>query len=38
VIEDPFGHSIIVHEAAKRRKLSEDEIKELNTGFMTIEK
>lgn len=38
VVEDPFGHSIIINEDAKHRKLSEDEIKELNTGFMTIEK
>ena len=38
VVEDPFGHSIIIHENAKHRKLSENEINELNTGFMTIEK
>jgi zinc finger protein len=38
IVEDPFGHSIIVHKDAKHRKLTEDEINELNTGFMTIEK
>jgi len=38
VVKDPFGHSIIINEAAKHRKLSENEIKELNTGFLTIEK
>jgi len=38
VIEDPFGHSIIIHDDAKHRKLSEDEINELNTGFITFEK
>jgi zinc finger protein len=38
IVEDPFGHSIIVSDDAKHRKLSEDELKELNTGFMTIEK
>jgi zinc finger protein len=38
VIEDPFGHSIIIHDDAKHRKLSEQEINELNTGFMTFEK
>ena len=38
VVEDPFGHSIIVNDAAKHRKLSENEIKELNTGFLTIDK
>ena len=38
VVEDPFGHSIIIHDDAKHRKLSEDEIKELNTGFITFEK
>jgi zinc finger protein len=38
VIEDPFGHSIIVHKDSEHRKLSEEEINELNTGFMTIDK
>ena len=38
VVEDPFGHSVIVDSDAKHRKLSEEEINELNTGFVTIEK
>ncbi len=38
VIEDPFGHSVIVDKTAEHRKLSEEEIKNLNTGFMTIDK
>lgn len=38
VIEDPFGHSTIVDKTAEHRKLSEEEIKNLNTGFMTIDK
>lgn len=38
VIEDPFGHSLIIHEDAKHRKLSDEEIENLNTGFVTIDK
>ncbi len=38
VVEDPFGHSIIVDENAENRKLSEEEINELKTGFLTFEK
>lgn len=38
VLEDPFGHSMIDHENAEHRKLTEDEIKNLRTGFATIEK
>lgn len=38
IVEDPFGHSIIIHEDAKHRKLSEEEINNLNTGFITMEK
>jgi zinc finger protein len=38
VVEDPFGHSIISDADAKHRKLSEEEINELNTGFITFEK
>ena len=38
IIEDPFGHSIIIHEDAERRKLSQEEIEKLNTGFVTIDK
>lgn len=37
IIEDPFGHSIIIHEDASWRKLTEEEIKGLKTGFTTIE-
>lgn len=38
VVEDPFGHSIIAHNDAEHRKLSEEEINDLNTGFVTFEK
>ena len=38
VLEDPFGHSAILDVDAKNRKLTEEEINELNTGFLTIEK
>ena len=38
VIEDPFGHSIITHDDAEHEKLTEDEIKNLKTGFTTFEK
>jgi zinc finger protein len=38
VVEDPFGHSFIADTDAKHRKLSEDEINKLNTGFLTIDK
>jgi zinc finger protein len=37
IIEDPFGHSIIIHEDASWRKLTQAEIKGLKTGFTTIE-
>lgn len=37
VLEDPFGHSVIVDNDAKHRKLTEKEINSLNTGFITIE-
>jgi len=37
IIEDPFGHSTIIHEDASKRKLTEDEIKDLKTGFITYE-
>jgi len=37
VLEDPFGHSIIVDNDAKHRKLTEKEINNLNTGYITIE-
>lgn len=38
IIEDPFGHSIIIHDDAEHRKLTDEEINDLNTGFVTIEK
>jgi len=37
VVEDPFGHSIIMHENALKSELTEDEIKKLKTGFTTFE-
>lgn len=37
VIEDPFGHSTIIHDNAESRRLSEEEIKNLKTGFITFE-
>ncbi len=37
ILEDPFGHSIILHENAERSALSEEEIKKLKTGFTTFE-
>ena len=38
IIEDPFGHSIIIHEDAENRKLKPEEIEELNTGFVTMDR
>ncbi|MGZ7108893.1 MAG: ZPR1 zinc finger domain-containing protein [Methanobacterium sp.] len=37
IIEDPFGHSTIIHESASSRRLTEEEIKELETGFITFD-
>lgn len=37
IIEDPFGHSMIIHEDASKRELTLDEIKCLQTGFITFE-
>ncbi|MGL4670603.1 MAG: ZPR1 zinc finger domain-containing protein [Methanobacteriaceae archaeon] len=37
VIEDPFGNSKILHQDAKSRKLTEDELNGLKTGFTTFE-
>ncbi|HML05317.1 MAG TPA: ZPR1 zinc finger domain-containing protein [Methanobacterium sp.] len=37
IIEDPFGHSIIIHEDANKRELTLEEIKNLETGFITFE-
>jgi len=38
LIEDPFGHSMIIHEDASKRELTHEEIKKLKTGFITFEK
>lgn len=38
LIEDPFGHSMIIHEDASKRELTPEEIKKLKTGFITFEK
>jgi len=38
IIEDPFGHSTIIHDHASKRELTMDEIKNLKTGFITYEK
>jgi zinc finger protein ZPR1 len=37
ILEDPFGHSIIVDEEAVKSRLNEDEIKKLKTGFLTFD-
>ena len=37
IIEDPFGHSIIIHEDALKRELTLEEIKNLKTGFTVFE-
>jgi zinc finger protein ZPR1 len=37
IIEDPFGHSVIIHEDAEKRKLTLEEIESLKTGFITFE-
>ena len=38
IIEDPFGHSLIEDKDAIKTVLSEDEIKNLETGFITFDK
>jgi zinc finger protein len=38
IIEDPFGHSLIEDENATKSKLTPEEIKNLKTGFITLEK
>ncbi|MDI6643736.1 MAG: ZPR1 zinc finger domain-containing protein [Methanobacteriaceae archaeon] len=38
IIKDPFGQSIIIHDDVFKEKLSEKELKNLKTGFITIEK
>jgi zinc finger protein len=37
IIEDPFGHSIIIHGDAFKRELTLEEIKNLKTGFTVFE-
>jgi len=37
IIEDPFGHSVILHDDAEHRKLTHEEVENLNTGFVTID-
>ncbi len=37
IMEDPFGHSIIIHEDAVRTELTEEEVEKLETGFITFE-
>jgi zinc finger protein len=36
VVEDPFGHSAILDQDARKRGLTEEELKNLKTGFTTI--
>jgi zinc finger protein len=38
IVDDPFGHGAILDPNAEMRKLTENEIKGLKTGFTTIEK
>jgi len=38
IIQDPFGHSLIEDSGARRDILSEEELKELETGFITFER
>lgn len=37
IVEDPFGHSIIIHEDALKSELSTAEIEKLKTGYITFE-
>ncbi len=37
VVKDPFGHSAILDKDAKKRGLTEEELKNLKTGFTTID-
>lgn len=37
IIEDPFGHSMIIHEDVSKRGLTQEEINGLKTGFITFE-
>jgi zinc finger protein len=36
VVEDPFGHSAILHQDAQKRNLTEEELKNLKTGFTIL--
>jgi zinc finger protein len=36
VLMDPFGHSAILHQDARKRGLTEEELKNLKTGFTII--
>jgi zinc finger protein len=36
VVEDPFGHSAILHPEARKRDLTTDELEKLKTGFTII--
>jgi len=38
IIKDPLGQSIIIHDDVLKEKLSKEELKNLKTGFITIEK
>lgn len=37
ILEDPFGQSFIAHPDVSKRELNPNEIKELKTGFITID-
>lgn len=37
MMEDPFGHSIIMHENAFKSELTVEEIEKLETGFITFD-
>ena len=36
IIEDPFGHSTIIHEDAQKRELTIEEIKEFKNWFYNV--
>ena len=38
IIDDPFGNSAIISEKARKRALTEQEVKELKTGMFVLEK
>lgn len=37
IVEDPFGHSIIIDDNAQKHELTNQEIQRLKTGFLTFE-